>query len=258
VKDPDVYAIALIGDSMFYGSGVKQKHIISTILEEKLNAIRPTKIYNLSLPGDTILNNYTKYKLAKQYLDPNLYVFAMVDNDLFITTDYDKYGDQETYFRIRELCTKPEYYFDDWWKAGNQVRATVFYPPFLPQYSNTCYLEHVLQEIDNTDEVLFLSFGWIPDEEPTIDDSANKDSYYHGEYIYYHYARIVEEAGYDVLNPIESGQYKYVFEPVSNSELHPSKRAHNDFANLLYNEITTNNKWGFGRDQSISFDNYSN
>ena len=78
----DIYTIALIGDSFAYGLGVRENESFGRILEAKLNKIKPTKIYVLALPGDSIVENYAKFLLMDSSVRVDLYIFSMVKNDL--------------------------------------------------------------------------------------------------------------------------------------------------------------------------------
>lgn len=239
-----VFTIALIGDSFVYGQGVLQELRMGNVLEEKLNKIRPTRVYSLGIPGDNIFHNYTKYKLAKDSIQPDVYVFGMVENDLLID-DVDKYNDGQTYAEIKNLCPLPEFHLDNWWKLGNDVRKKAFYPPFLPQYSNSCYLKTILSDLDRNDNIIFFSFEYAGDKEPQIKDD-DLDSY--GEYMTYHYKKIVLDNGFPVLQPTLENSTPAIYETVSKTESHPSSNAHEQFADLLFKEITNNKKWRFQKE----------
>src|SRR3989344_6833304 len=46
------FRIAIIGDSMVYGLGIRNNERFSYLLEQKLNKIKPTKAYILAQPAD--------------------------------------------------------------------------------------------------------------------------------------------------------------------------------------------------------------
>src|SRR5688572_11695772 len=47
------YTIVIVGDSVVYGTGVKDGERFSVLLEKELNKVRPTKVYALAQPGDS-------------------------------------------------------------------------------------------------------------------------------------------------------------------------------------------------------------
>jgi hypothetical protein len=74
--------IAIIGDSVAYGSGIRQSQRFGQILEQKINKIVPTKVYNLAEVGNGIADYYALYRLARDYLHPDLVVVTIIENDL--------------------------------------------------------------------------------------------------------------------------------------------------------------------------------
>jgi hypothetical protein len=82
-KEKNVFKIVLIGDSMFFGSGLRKKQTLSYFLQKELG--KKVKVYNFSYSGDDILDNYAKYKFIKEYLDPDVFVLELLNNDLALT-----------------------------------------------------------------------------------------------------------------------------------------------------------------------------
>ena len=85
---------------MTYGLGVKTDETLVANLEKKLNKIKPTKIYNYSQPRDDIINNYTKYKTAKENKNPTAYSDSVI---------------------IRKFCQKTQ---NKLWKKTLKIKLT--------------------------------------------------------------------------------------------------------------------------------------
>lgn len=109
VSSQELFTIALIGDSMIYGEGVLEKQRFASLLEKKLNTIRPTNVVVLALPGDHLVDNYMKFLLAQQSLHPDVYVFGLMNNDLMFDT-LEKYPrESEIFQQLRDACPLPLY-----------------------------------------------------------------------------------------------------------------------------------------------------
>jgi len=62
------FTIVIIGDSFVWGQGLRESQRFTTILNKRLNSIRPTSIIQLGSNGDSLLDNYIKYHYANCHL----------------------------------------------------------------------------------------------------------------------------------------------------------------------------------------------
>lgn len=241
-KTQNQYNIALIGDSIAYGTGVRENESFGRVLETKLNMIRPTKVYILALPGDGIVQNYTKFLLAKSRVSPDLYVFSIVDNDLIYDRP-DKYSDEgKIYEFLQKSCPKQEFIYK--WEDENwlDVLKNGYIASFSDEFSNRCWVETAVKEITRQDDRVFF-FGRLSayelnlsvEHDVSVEDKLSRD-------IENMYINLIINNGGTVINridmPIKNGS-------VSNKEGHPSKEVHRVYAESLYQEITANPRWGF-------------
>lgn len=154
---------------MIYGTGVRTSQRATSYLERLLKKYRSVEVWNLSRPGDGIIDNYYKYLTAKKYLDPDLIVIAMYDNDLFISEQqslpYTSYGEDEILRDLMSVCdlpitttTQEKFANKDW----SFLLNTVFVPSFSPQYANRCMLQTIAQEVAADDKVLWLDLSFVP------------------------------------------------------------------------------------------------
>jgi hypothetical protein len=229
----DTYIIAVIGDSITWGVGVRENEAVPALLEKKLSKFKKTKVLQLGFPADDFLENYIKYKLIQQTNSIDLYVFIIVENDLLFNRE-GKY-DIELYQKIISECT------------GLKDLITYNYYEGTPGYN---YTELVYNSFNNSQNLcvfektaslypknsIFFDPNWLYSEQLNI------------------YAEGLKKEGLKVLFTEKaraySEYYKYWEYPnkyfrVSEAESHPSKIAHEMYADLLFEEITSNPKWGF-------------
>ncbi|MBU2543420.1 SGNH/GDSL hydrolase family protein [Patescibacteria group bacterium] len=244
ITNNESFQIAIIGDSFVYGTGVKQADRYANRLEKLLNQIKPTKIYVLALPGDNILEHYTKFKLAQENIKPDLYIIGIANNDLLIN-DFIYPNQEFLYQKSREECFLPEFKYNwpDYAITIDQLILTAYYPSFDDQYANICYLKKIIKEIATTN-TLFFNFYKIENTNSTQDlsEAEQKDIQ-----IMKKYTEIIQLAGGQIFhlhNSRVSGEYQ----PVSFLEGHPSKETHEWFAKALFNRIIINNNLGFTHD----------
>jgi hypothetical protein len=236
------YRIAVIGDSMVYGQGVKTHERFSEILENKLNKVYPTKVFTLGMMGDDILDNYVKFLLAKKHLDIDLYIIGIVANDLLIG-NHKKYPDKETIYKdLKAVCTKEEFVSknpdpDISWE---QLVVDAYYPSSLDQYANPCFLEEIVKAMAS-DNVMFYMLV----EVPSISDITENSSEYDKKWVYFlnKVVSVIKKNRGGVVYC--SNLRDFVRENVSEKESHPSKKTHLLYAESLFKEITENPKWGF-------------
>lgn len=239
----DAYTIALIGDSFAYGTGVKENESFGRILEIKLNKIRPTRIYVLALPGDSIVEHYAKFLLSKSKINPDLYIYSMIDNDLIYDHD-DKYPNEDKiYSFFRQSCSKPEFEHDYWIdEEWIETLKNVYAPSYSNEFANRCWVKVAVQNmVLENKRILFFSIFSSED----LDQSARyglSDAEKLSRDLELVYIGLIESSGGTVVNRLEKTIGKWF---VSNKERHPSKEFHQLSAESLFQEITTNSMWRF-------------
>ena len=232
----DPYKIAIIGDSYVWGEGVKNDKTVSPVLEDKLNKIKNTQVFQLGWPGDSILSNYEKYKLIQQRENIDLYVFVLVDNDLMFRPQAQH--DSNIFESIISRCRKP---YDNITYNQNEnvpgydhdkIKQESFENP-----QNICVLNEVISLLPKANAIYFSSYP----------PSKNYP-------LYQKYARYLEDEELYILSSDkgeEMNEYKKYWEnhkkyfTVSQKEPHPSNLAHKMFADILFEEITINPRWNF-------------
>lgn len=240
------YTIAILGDSFAFGVGVKANQTFPTLLEAKLNKLRPTTVLNLSLGGDSILDHYAKYQLVKQQVDPDLLVVTIVDNDLIIDDPGRYPGEMELYHQLQTMCPGTEFKFD--WdqdphlSTENMITRALF-PSISDKYTNLCYFGSILNHLP-PQNTLFFSLM------PTPDTTANLDltdlqylAGQHAEMVRYTLRQLARDYHFSTLSFSNYESYNWV----SKRDGHPSSETHHYYAELLYQEITSNPKWGFSK-----------
>lgn len=237
------FTIAIVGDSMTYGLGVKKNETLVAVLEKKLNRIRPTKIYNYSQPGDDVINNYLKYKIAKENQNIDLFIISLVDNDL-IFNNIDRYPQNENiYLEILSECgKKPKFFQYSNLDSGDEWIEKLYHPSFSEEHSNICFLKRIISRFDMSD-TFFFSFSHIPTQIEIDQKPINNISLKIFE-IFSKYNSIIvgDNHGY-ILDPYGDKGVEYI--RISNSEGHPSNETHMGYAQVLFDEINTNQRWGF-------------
>lgn len=233
----DLFTVAVIGDSMVYGQGVKNNQIFTKVLEEKMNHDRKTKVYGLGVPGDDFVDNFIKYKKIKETVNPDLVIFILVDNDLTFN-ETKKYPNREFYKQeLSRGCEKPEMEYE--WKnmSGIEQIGQYYFPSVSAEYSNGCIFVNGIKQIDKTNTI-FASFDNIDPIYSSPDTNANwkdKLSYV----LNFFKSQIVNQGGYFVDNR----KYNFSAETISTIEGHPSKESHAKFADLIFSEIKQHENW---------------
>lgn len=238
--DKEEYEVVVLGDSVAFGVGVLQWQAFPEILGKKLNEVRPTRVVNLSISGDSIVDHYAKYLLAKQRWKADLFVLTLVDNDFF-TDDVDKYpGERRVFEELKRSCDKPvfEYGWPDPTMLHEGLIRAAYYPSISEGYANRCMFEKVLMRMDMS-KVLVLQT--VPDEEFTGIGGEENRKY---KEVVSLMGKLVSRSGGLLVDPFENGaEYKRV----SKVEEHPDKKTHELYAQAIYDEIVGNEKWGFVR-----------
>lgn len=244
-SDNNTYKVALIGDSFVYGTGVRTSERFGEVLEKKLNLIRLSRVYVLAQPGDDLIDNFAKFELAFQYIQPDIYILGMVDNDISFGA-YDKYPQGEkVYFALKRKCPQEVYRPPN---LGTQISEEdlllkLYWPAVSPHYSNICMLfEGVKSILTKTDAVIFYNFSQY--EYSNIEEKEIPETDKIAQKLMAKYEQTVKMAGarvigfnYDKRTVQQAG--------VSQLEGHPSRELHYQYAEDLFQEITSNSKWKF-------------
>jgi len=236
------YKVAIIGDSVTYGLGVKPEEAYPTVFEKQMNAIRPTKVYNLAIPGDDIIDNYTKYLMAEQYIKPDLYVITLIDNDLdFNATD--RYPNkQATWDQLKSGCPQPELKLPDLPSTSSWQDLVVkhYFPSFSSDSSSVCILHHIADRLPK-DKTIFITLDQYvkPQDITPANSEVEKDD----TFIMESYKAAFTTVGGFVLDL--NAFPDFVYTPVSQSEGHPSATTQQEYAKYLFREVSNSTKWGF-------------
>lgn len=234
----DEYVVALIGDSLVYGTGIKNEERFGSILEKKLNEIRPTRVLILAQPGDSVLDNYAKYLLAEQYYHPNLYIIGLVDNDLLFAGGNKYPGEKDIYDQFTQECGGKEYAYD--WQLGDNTDWLTAYSKanrnsFSDDYSNICFLKKIMGKINNKNVIYFgYNLPGTFEIDPSYTELGQNFIF-----VMKRYLQPILENGGTVLG------VKGNWQPISEKEAHPSMAANQQYADILFKEIKTNPKWKF-------------
>jgi hypothetical protein len=235
----DDYQIVIIGDSFVYGTGVKQSNSFPKLVEKELNKYRNTKVFTLAQPGDGILENYTKFILAKENINPDLFIVGLLHNDLLIDSS-DKYPQQQNIYKnLIQACPQPEFKYS-WSNHHASISELIidgFYPSSQPEFSNLCYLDKIVNSMV-TSPVLFLSFHSDPD---SYSPDSNNETDQKSHVIMKQYTQTIENHGGKIVYFDDRLEYK----PISKMEDHPSNEIHRAYSELLINEIIGNSQYNF-------------
>lgn len=243
----DAFEIAVIGDSMAYGTGILEKETFSALLEDKLGATHSVNVYNFSLPGDHLLDNYAKYLAVKEKINPDLYIFGVVTNDLLI--DYiGKYNNEEIKQEFDSTCMGvelPENKKIDWKNMTDiDMNLKLFFPTLLDGTCNIHYLEQVLSKLEvDKDKIIFMSYSpldkyniYTSDQEflekkwSTPQEESNQKE----NFVLSKFKFIITKHGYTFIEP------SHEYDRVSPKEGHPSAKAHRNYADVLFSYISSN------------------
>lgn len=143
--DKNVFTIAVFGDSFAWGQGIKEQERFVSILEQKLNKIRPTKILSFANSGDGIVETYIKYLYVLKNVSTDFFLFTLVNNDLLLHKKslYNDAIQQQAF----SLCNSPLIFYPP--THGNQaVPQDEYYLRVLKSYNdrfgNRCVFRFIL------------------------------------------------------------------------------------------------------------------
>lgn len=212
-----IFTIVMIGDSFVWGTGIKETDRFVNILENKLNTLLPTKIISLGNVGDNMLDNYLKYYFYTKNHTANLYIFGMVDNDLFLRGN--NVYSREVQDNLIKFCEKPIVYDPENTLLDTDYTAYI-YDSYDEKNGNICIFRNVLDSIPKNKNILFLNFG---------------DNFGFSELLK-KYTKEVESRGFTVLSVPYTKDDATLH--VSSIEYHPSAKANRLFVDLLYTYVT--------------------
>lgn len=222
--DDGVLRIAVIGDSYIWGTGLTNAQIASVKLEKMLQQKMKAKVYIFGNSGDTILDNYIKYRYLQQYYpEIDLFIFGMVENDLHFRK-YNAYN-QEFFDSFIKLCFGPIYYLQTINSFAKEVVPydTEVKNSFSSTYANTCVLDLVASLLPK--DALFLNHNDHYANNPFREELAR-------------YVSSLEAHGLQVISmkgKLTKEAMRYPL--VSKKELHPSASMNTAYARVLYEEI---------------------
>ncbi len=242
-RDDQEFVVAVIGDSMVYGAGVRKEQAFPAVLEKKLRKTIPhVKVYNFSISGDTIIDNYAKYLLAKRKVNPDIYILGIFINDLYID-QVGKYYNSHLKKELDSSCLYKEFSnakYTDWTNVPfDTLLLEVFFPSFFDATCNYHYLVSALNTMSfDKEKVLFMAFAPIEDQhfseqeilQMSWVDSAqelhDKNVFIMGKYV-----DTIRSHGFSVIAPAT------YLPSVSLIEGHPSTAAHEYYATMLEKRI---------------------
>lgn len=223
-----VFRIALYGDSYVWGQGIRNEERFAKILENKLNKIRPTRIISLAETGDNIFDHYQKYKITPEIFGRiDLNIFGLLFNDLLFSNPIDnryetkKFLESVSYFG----CTGPEF-LDDF-QQGDKINHSL-----SPDSRNYCVYKKIVPTLPR-EKTIYFDLGAPVYTNDYADELKFVKLISQDFPLFYPYSN-------NILSAPHPNKYN-----VSRADAHPSAIANQLYANLLYQEITTNPQWGF-------------
>jgi hypothetical protein len=253
-EDMDKFSIALIGDSYLYGMGVKNDERVSEklmILFEEEFPERKVEIVTLAKTGNSVFDYYIYSNRVKYYYNPDVFVYVLVNNDT--TLKYEDY-DFELYNYEKNLLNKCEEFgtisnsiFTEVLKETNDIvyANTVEWETIVNSWTNPaniCIANKVLDLLPNNS--LFVVGAYYVSREKELREMN----------LWQYFLPILSEKKVVLLYPDEVNEKdryeKFWSDPekfmqVSSKDHHPSKILHQIYADLLFEEIITNPRWGF-------------
>jgi hypothetical protein len=227
--------IAIIGDSNTFGLGVRRRQRFSYLLEKELSQLASDKevnfeILNLSLVGDDLLDHYLKYKKLTNKANVDLYIFAIVTNDLKIEKN-DKYPNKNlVYEKLVNECGQLSSFVSTKKNISNEE-----YFEISRKQSTHCAINYILEEIDYEKSIFFSTEGegikYQKYRRP-----INQNSYY--TFALANFYQLIKKSDHTILNPWE-GQSVLPYHglQISTKESHPNSHLHKCFAYFLTQEI---------------------
>jgi len=229
-KDDQVFTVVVFGDSYVWGQGLQNKDRFVSLLERKLNRVKPARVVSLGAPGDSILDHFIKYRIYTTHKsNADLFIFTLVDNDLLFdrTNKYDNRLSQE----VLALCDKPIFYSLPYNPFISGENAIIPFEEQLAQsfsdsYGNLCVLNILVRFLPRQYVIYFDVDGFrnrrgFMDQYISAFKTANLPVFSTKDYYEQHYKK--DKSDKDFI--------------VSAKDFHPSALANRMFAEVLFNEI---------------------
>lgn len=228
LKEEDEFLILVIGDSIVYGKGLLVKDRFTNLLESKLNKIKKTRVFNLGKCGSNLYQNYIREEKFRTKLNPDLIVFAVSDGDLLIDESL-----KDSPFSDNEILgMKIVYNVKSEGESAEYIkRVSASFDEDSVNYS--MLLDIIPKMPEDKTLYYFLTYYKPAFMHHKIIDVFNRNNYY-----------IIDNF---ILYLSKYGKYAREGSGliISRKETHPNFIANQMFAERLYQEITSNSRWGF-------------
>ncbi|MFA5025583.1 MAG: SGNH/GDSL hydrolase family protein [Candidatus Shapirobacteria bacterium] len=226
----DEFRIAIIGDSHVWGQGVKNNQRFAKLLHDKLNKIRSTRVFSYGKRGNNTLDYYNTYQNISNIVFANIYIIVPVTNDAilnknnishpFVTSCEKKFPKE-----------KPLFFSENY--PVNTIIDHSWINPI-----NQCIVDSSLQSLPTSNAIYLI----------------DKDYYRDNTQFNYYYQSLLKNNKTILSTSIGKfmDHYKKYFDDnvyknfnLSPSDPHPNAIANQMYAEILFDEITTNPKWNF-------------
>jgi len=245
-ENEKIYKIAIIGDSVTYGLGVQDSEKYTSILEKELNKLYLNKkfeVYNFSLVGDDLLDNYIKYLMASKISEYDLYIFAYITNDILIE-DNSKYPQKKEIYEAfyKECNNLSEGKLVEEQFKNSEDKYNKFLALKSEESANVCMTNLILNNVSKNNVLFFATEGtgdinlYEKDQKlQTSDDFYTLALTNYSKYIKLNNFKIINPYDKDSLFPTKNSN-------ISKKEIHPNKTIHKLFAYFLTQEIIKNQR----------------
>ena len=251
INNTDDYKIVIIGDSYVLGMGIKNEERFANVLEKKLNKIKPTKIISFSDTSMSPINYLNWYEQIKTRINADLYIFALVNNDAYIRPD--THGAAIDTDNIINNCQKsfPDkspildtsllFFYKGLNSDNNSNLEKIAASDFENSWSNPinlCVLNTSLSKLPTSSAIYFI----------TDDYFNNNDKYkIYKDYLIKNNKNIISSTEGKNLPKYSKYWNKDIYQKfqVSKMELHPNTLANKMYADILFQEITSNPQFNF-------------
>lgn len=248
-NDPKVYNIAIIGDSHVWGQGIRNNQRFAYLLENKLNKIRPTKVYSFGKGGSNTLNYFRMYeRILSSSISINTYIILPVSNDALINV-----GDKENDVAGANIDNQDDPILQDCQKLFPKQKTSI-YPgnknnpmnKYIPESIglswknpiNACVVNESIKRLPSNNAIYLVDKDYLR-ENPELKE----------------YQRLLSQNNkYQISTEVGKfmDKYKRYFNKnvyqnfnVSLSDPHPNALANQMYTDIIFAEITTNPKWNF-------------
>jgi len=244
VTDNSKFKIAIIGDSFVWGQEIINQQRFAEILSNQLNKIKSTKVISLGRPGWNILDYLRTYQQIKNLYSPDLIIFSLVTNDILInqlgignSTDLITHclqlnPNSSVVYDTDLNNTSQNNFPDNKLETLYQILTKAWSNP-----TNQCILDSSLKILPSDNAIYFIAEGY-----DNWDQTRSFKQYLLNNYKYTLSSDIGKNMAKYRKN-WENDPWKNFI--ISTTEGHPNALANQMYADILFNEITTNPKWRF-------------